>query len=118
MKNKLFKYVNFDNDPHWVVKDFFNSIYQQDKFLWALPLLVEKKGFGINEEFCFFPDLNDPDPIYHFSGVTFGTMDDEVIVSDDQYNKYLKEACERYIEDNPEDRGLVAQVLGETRDSK
>lgn len=115
MKNQLFKNIDFKNDPHWVVKEFFNSIYHQDKFLWALPLLVEKKGCGVNEEFCFFPDLNDPDPVYHFTGVTFGTMDDEVIVSDDQCNTYLKEACDRYLEENPKDRDLVTHALGESR---
>ena len=114
MKNQLFKNIDFKNDPYWVVKEFFNSIYQQDKFLWALPLLVEKKGCGVNEEFCFFPDLNDPDPVYHFTGVTFGTIGDEVIVTDDQCSTYLMDACDRYLKDNPEDRDLVTHALGES----
>ena len=114
MKNKLFN-VDFEGDPHWIVKEFFNSIYQQDRFLWALPLIVEKKGCGVNEEFCFFPDLKDPDPVYHFAGVTFGTMDDEVIISEEQCNAYLKEACDRYLEYNPEDLGLITRAVRENR---
>lgn len=114
-EKKLFKNVDCKNDPQWVVKEFFNSIYQRDNFLWVLPLIVENKGCGVNEDYCFFPDMNDPDPFYHVTGVTFGTMDNEVTISDDQCNTYLMEACDRYLEDNPEDRDLVINALGANR---
>jgi hypothetical protein len=48
--------------------------------------------------------LTDPDPVYHFSGVMFGLMNEEVIITEEQSNLYLKEACERYLEENPDDR--------------
>jgi hypothetical protein len=115
MSNKIFKSVDLNCDPHWIVKEFFNSIYRQGKFLWALPLIVEKKGCGLNEEFCFFPDLNDPDPVYHFSGVMFGTMGDEVIISDEQCNAYLQEACDRYLHENPDDHAVVTRMLNDGR---
>ena len=112
MEKNLFKNVNHQTDPHWIAKQFFNSMYQQDRFLWALPLMVERTGCCVNEEFCFFPDLNDPDPVYHFSGVNFGTFDDEIIITDEQYNSYLIEACARYVEENPADKKKVNAILG------
>lgn len=111
MNDQLFKNVDYKSDPHWVVKEFFNSVYQQEKFLWVLPLLVGRKGCGVNEEFCFFPNLNDPDPTYHFSGVTFGTMGEETIVTDEQFNAYLKDACDLYLRNRPADESLVARAL-------
>ena len=116
MINQLFRNVDYKNDPHWVVKEFFNSVYQQDKFLWALPLIIEKKGCGVNEEFCLFPDLNDPTPIYHFAGVTFGTMDDEVIITEKQCNAYIKEACDHYLEENPGEREKITNILSRVVD--
>lgn len=115
MKNQLFESIDFDNDPYWIVKEFFNSIYEQGRFLWALPLIFEKKGCAVNKEYCFFSDLNDSDPSSHFSGVMFGTFEDQVIVSSERCLVYLKIACDRYLEENPEDRSLVTSILDESR---
>jgi hypothetical protein len=111
MNEKFFENVDYENNPHWVVKEFFNSIYQQGEFLWALPLIVGKRGCTVNEEFCFFPDLSDSDPVYHFQGVTFGTFGVEVVITDEQCGAYLREACERYVEKNPAARERIAAIL-------
>lgn len=111
MDKQLFDSLDYQNDSHWVAKEFFNSIYQQDSFLWALPLLVQKKGCSVNEEYCFFPDPNDPDPASHFSGAMFGTMGEEVIVSDQQYESYLTEACNKFLENHPEFQVRVNAIL-------
>jgi hypothetical protein len=112
MSSQLFDHVDYKNDPHWVAKEFFNSIYQQESFLWALPLLVERKGCGVNEEVCVFPDLDDPDPSFHFSGVMFVTFGDEVVISDDEFLRYLRVACTRYLQNHPERRVEVDEILG------
>jgi len=64
----------------------------------------------------FFSDLDDPDPIYHFSGVMFGMMEDEIIITEDELNSFLKEACDRYIEKNPEDKIKIENILKESED--
>ncbi|MEW6372048.1 MAG: ribonuclease toxin immunity protein CdiI [Pseudomonadota bacterium] len=65
----------------------------------------------MNEEYCFFPDLADPDPVYHFSGVTFGTFEHEVVVTDEQCAAYLEEACALYLEVHPEYEGTIRSIL-------
>ncbi|WP_255566853.1 MULTISPECIES: ribonuclease toxin immunity protein CdiI [Photorhabdus] len=63
MSNKrLFEKIDYNSDSEWVMKEFFNSIYSQGEFLWALPLVLKKDGCGVNETYCIFPNLDDPDP--------------------------------------------------------
>jgi len=54
MKKQIFEDLNYKIDPYWMVKEFFNSIYQQNKFLWALPLIVKKKDVPLMRSFVFF----------------------------------------------------------------
>lgn len=107
---KIFDKVDLKNDPYWVVKEFFNSIYQQDSFIWALPLLLSRKGCVINEEYCLFPNPDDPDPTCHFSGVLCGSMDDEVNVSDEIFQMHLREACDCYLRLHPNDKDLILKI--------
>lgn len=111
MNSQIFNNVNQKNDPHWIVKEFFNSIYAQGKFLWALPLIVEKKGCGINEDFCFFPDLSDHDPVYHFEGVMFGIMHDEIIITEKECNYYVQKACASFTEKHPSELSTISSIL-------
>lgn len=106
----IFEKIDLKNDPYWVVKEFFNSIYQQDRFLWALPLLLSRKGCVVNEEYCLFPDPGDQDPSSHFSGVICGSFNDEVNVSDEIFLMHLKDACDRYLRLHPNDADLIAQI--------
>ncbi|MEZ0192327.1 ribonuclease toxin immunity protein CdiI [Ralstonia solanacearum] len=111
LKMDLFDAGGFCNDLDRIVKSFFNSIYDQGRFVWALKLLVKKQGCVINEDYCLFPDVEGADPSFHFEGVMFGGPDGEVIVSEEQYDEYLNLACERYIGLCPNDFRDVGEIL-------
>ena len=111
MTNSIFGIVNSRVDSDWVVKEFFNSLYYAREFLWALPLILEKKGCSVNEAHCSFPDLNDPDPECHFSGVKISLMDDEITLTFDELLKFLRQACVNYVQLHPEHGEQVADLL-------
>lgn len=111
MNEYIFKKIDYDNDPEWVVKDYFNSMNLQGKFLWMLPYIINKTGCGVNETYCIFPDKNDPDPDSHFEGIMFGVWEGEIIVSEEVGFKYTRLACEKYLKLHPEDTEKVNSLL-------
>jgi len=111
MNEYIFERIDYANDPEWVVKDFFNSMNLQCKFLWSLPFIIKKIGCGVNETYCSFPDLEDPDPKCHFEGIMFGVWEGEIIVSETVGFGYMRLACEKYIQLHPEDKTKVNELL-------
>lgn len=110
MNTRLFDKIDYDNSE-WVMEEFFNSIYSQGEFLWALTLILEKSGCGVNETYCSFPDLEDPDPECHFEGIMFGVWEGEIIVPESVGFNYVKLACEKYLQLHPEDTARVNELL-------
>ncbi|MDE1483439.1 ribonuclease toxin immunity protein CdiI [Xenorhabdus bovienii] len=108
---RLFEKIDYDNDSEWVMKEFFNSLYTQGKFLWALPHILKKSGCGVNETYCVFPDFDDPDPEYHFDGITFGVWEGEIIVPESVGFDYVKLACDKYLQLHPEDKDKINALL-------
>ncbi|KJP11530.1 hypothetical protein YA33_03520 [Klebsiella aerogenes] len=76
-----------------------------------LPYLINKIGCGVNETYCSFPDFEDPDPECHFEGIMFGVWDGELIVPEFVGFKYVRLACEKYIQLHPEDTEKVNELL-------
>lgn len=102
MDRDLFWPIDQDNDPHWIVKGFFNYVYSDNEFIWVLPQLLKKYGCGLDDFYCAFPDLTDFDPECHFEGVIFGIWEWEVNVSEAIAFDYLKQACDKYVQLHPE----------------
>lgn len=48
----MFVGKTFTGDSDRIVKSFFNSIYDQDRFLWALKLVVDKRRCVVNDASC------------------------------------------------------------------
>lgn len=107
----LFDANSFANESDRIVLSFFNSVHAQGRFLWALKLITSKQGCVVNEDYCLFPDPNDPDPSCHFDGVMFGGMNGEVIVCQAKYFEYIDTACRRYVMHNPDDTDNVNAIL-------
>jgi len=107
----IFENVNTKIGPTWIVKEFFNSLQSQERFLWALRLIVDRRGCAVNYDYCFFSDLNDPDPEYHFSGVKIGVGDHEIQLTDEEFAEFLGRACERYMQLHPEEKDEVTSIL-------
>jgi len=113
MNEYIFERIDYDNDSEWVVKDFFNSMNLQSKFLWSLPFIINKIGCGVNETYCSFPDLEDPDPECHFEGIMFGVWGGEIIVPESVGFNYVKLACEKYLRLHPEHTARVNELLAQ-----
>ncbi|MES2298962.1 MAG: ribonuclease toxin immunity protein CdiI [Pseudomonadota bacterium] len=111
MKDIPFKISSWRDDPHWMVKRFLNYVYEQNVLIDALDQITQRHGFDYNLEFCFFPDRNNPNPIYHFEGVTFGICDDEVIITEAECWKYVREVAAFYIARNKADAATVTMIL-------
>ncbi|MBW9336847.1 ribonuclease toxin immunity protein CdiI [Herbaspirillum sp. RU 5E] len=107
----IFENINYKLDSDWIVKDFFNSLESRNRFLWALRLMVDRRGCAVNYDYCFFSDLSDPDPEYHFSGVKIGVGDNELQLTDEEFAEFLGRACERYMQLHPEEKDEVTSIL-------
>jgi len=101
----------FANESDRIAMSFFNSIYAQERFLWALKLIASKQGCVVNEDYCLFPDMSDPDPSSHFEGVKFGGLGGEVVVSEARCGEYVAMACKRYKAERPSDSRSVDEIL-------
>ncbi|MFV8599238.1 ribonuclease toxin immunity protein CdiI [Ralstonia pseudosolanacearum] len=100
------------DDPHWVVKSFLNYLYQQGALVRALDHITSRNGYAYNDEYCFFPDPSDPDPVYHFEGVAFGIEGtEEVVVTEDQCWCYVRHAANHYLQTTPSDAAVIADLL-------
>ena len=49
MNEYIFNNTDYESDPEWVVRDYFNSMNLQGKFRWMVPYLIYKIGCGVNE---------------------------------------------------------------------
>ncbi|MHC5675281.1 ribonuclease toxin immunity protein CdiI [Nostoc sp.] len=108
MLGELFDGVDSRTDPLWIVKYYFNAI-DGISFPYAINTLLKGTGYGNEYNMCAFP-CEDEDDI--FDEVRFSFLDeDEIIVSQEIFKKYLKIAAERYIELNPERADEVQNIL-------
>ena len=110
MEKRLFVNVRCDT-PDWVVKEFFNTAYQQNIFLDILENMVQRLGYGINDQSCFFSHPESLDPSDHYIGVRFRAFNDVLVVTEREYERYLFEACQSYIAQNENDRKIVEELL-------
>ncbi|WP_338457889.1 ribonuclease toxin immunity protein CdiI [Pantoea sp. Nvir] len=111
MNEYLFEKIDYEHDSEWVLKDFFNSLNLQGRFLYGVDNIIRKCGFVINETYCHYPDLQDVDPDFHFEGIMFGVWEGEIIVPESVGFKYTRLACERYLKLHPEDTEKVKSLL-------
>jgi hypothetical protein len=95
-----FPIVDWRIDPHWPVKTFFNYVCEQGALADALESIIQRYAYAYNEEYFFFPDRDDPDPSFHFDGVTFGVSDEEVIINDQECCHYARQAAQFCLERN------------------
>jgi hypothetical protein len=50
----MFSAKTFTDESDRAVQEFFNSIYDQEHFLWALKLVVDKRGARLTRITAFF----------------------------------------------------------------
>ncbi|CNE60293.1 ribonuclease toxin immunity protein CdiI [Yersinia bercovieri] len=113
MNEYIFKKIDYGNDKYSVIKDFFNSLNLSNDLVYGVKNIVNRNGFVINEIYCHFPDLDDPDPECHFEGIMFGVWDSEIIVPESVGFEYVRLACEKYLQLHPEDINKVNTLLAQ-----
>ena len=92
----LFENIQYDSDSFWVVKEFLNTL-DGHHFYWGLNHVINGRGCGTEHAGCVFStDVKDEgEEIY--DGVCCHYFDDNVVISEEDFRKLLKVACERYI---------------------
>ena len=111
MGYRLFAKASPAEEGHRAVMDFFESVNEQGRFLWALSSLLKGVGCVVNEDYCAFPDWGDPDPELHFTGVKIGSFDQEATVSLEEFNSLMNEACAGYLILHPEDQESLRALV-------
>ena len=120
MDSNLFEKIDYDNDALWVVKDALNTFNASYFPEFIESLILKKEGGGDEYGGCRFPSDLDESEIYHdyggnpFEGVECWYLEDNVVVSEDEFFKLLKEACERYIELHPDKTDEIEQIMSQS----
>ena len=107
------------SDKHFPISDVFNLISDKS-FVETISPLSEGVGFGVEYGACTFSgDLDEFDIATRgtFNGVEFGLHNGEEIIVDYQtFHYYLKKACECYVEDFPDDKEKIEEILEKVRE--
>lgn len=89
-------------DKFSTAKLFFNLVYQDNCFLEVVDHLVNGRGFVLNDIGCVFPNVDSYYEEDRFSGVYFFIGEQELTISDNEFEKLLHDACKKYNEIHPE----------------
>ncbi|HHR1265238.1 TPA: ribonuclease toxin immunity protein CdiI [Klebsiella oxytoca] len=111
MSEYIFEKVDCDNDPEWVVKEFFNSLNLSGNLHFGVERIVDKCGFGIEDTYCHFPDLEGSDPDFYFQGIMFGVWGGEIVVDELTGYKYTLMASEKYCLIHPEEKHKFERLM-------
>ncbi|WP_325169041.1 ribonuclease toxin immunity protein CdiI [Pantoea agglomerans] len=100
----------------WIVKSYFNRMYNDRKFMEVIECLANGYGYNTDGSYCNFPDMESYDESEHFEGVEFSSgyppsEADTFIVSEETCYQYTRLACEKYLKLHPEDTEKVNELL-------
>ncbi len=114
--SELFGQPYSESDPYWVVKGYFDRMYDDGYFIEAVGYIVKRWGFSTDGAYCNFPDENSPFDEEHFEGVEFSygyppKDEDTIVVSEAVCSKFIRLACEKYLQRHPEDTEKVKELL-------
>jgi hypothetical protein len=111
--SKEFRIVLSDN--LFPVQAFFNAM-SEDSFIQTLEAFSNGVGASFNDCHCEFPgDLGpDDDPI---AGVQFALHDQEIVISNSEFLKYLTLTCKSYASERPDLEKAIFGKLEVVKDS-
>ena len=105
MRNRL----SLDESRLFPVQAFFNGISDRN-FQEIISYLTRGVGHGLDYAICTFPnDLDPGDEPYE--GVTFSLFEDEVVISEDEFQQYLRGACQSFVADHPDQAEAINELL-------
>lgn len=97
-----------------VAASFFSSLASRIDFVYYVDYLTKGIGIGLEESGCDFPNSLDEYLIYQglgFDGIRFYSFEDEVSVDVLTFRKYLRMACDAYLQEHPKDRQQLEEYL-------
>jgi hypothetical protein len=115
---ELFGQPYRQSDPDWIIKGYFDRMYDDDRFIEAAGYIVRRWGFSVDGAYCNFPDVNSPSEEDRFDGVEFSygypsSDADTIVVSEEVCMEYLRLACDKYLQRHPENKAEVDVLLSE-----
>lgn len=111
MSDIPFPILDWRSDQQWQAKSFFNYVCEQNTLVTVLEAISRRHSYAYNEEECVFPDLDDPDPYFHFVGVKFGVSGEEVNVTEGDFWYYVQRAALFWMERNEADTDALRRIL-------
>lgn len=108
MRKRDFR-IKIKDNRLFPVQAFFNAI-GDDAFVRVVKDLQRRVGTAINDCYCEFPEELDYDE-EPFDGIRFSLFEDEVIISEEELNAFLKKVCSIHLIDYPEDRKELIDFL-------
>jgi hypothetical protein len=113
---ELFGQPYRQSDPYWIVKGYFDRMYDDGRFIEAAGYVVRRWGFSFDGAYCNFPDVNSSFEEGHFEGVEFSygypsSDADTIVVSEEVCMEYLRLACDKYLQRHPESNAEVDVLL-------
>ncbi|HBO6816741.1 ribonuclease toxin immunity protein CdiI [Pseudomonas aeruginosa] len=114
--DELFGQPYNEADPCWVVMCYMDIMYSDGRFIKAIECIVNRWGYSTDGAYCNFPDENSPFDDEHFEGVEFSygyppKDEDTIVVSEAVCSKFIRLACEKYLQRHPEDTEKVKELL-------
>ena len=118
---ELFERIDYDNDPLQIVKKALNEFNNSDFPEFVRSLVIDREGGGGEHGGCRFAnELDEFELYYDYGGVPFEGVecwsydDEEIIVSEKEFFKVLKEACQRYIELHPDKKDELEKIMAQS----
>lgn len=113
-----------DNKKNVELVKYYYTIMGDEKFLTILDNYANGDGYGIENVWCVFADdyetweedyFGDTGIAYYFDYPAV-EKDETVILDYEVFFKYLKEACVKYLERNPQNKKVVESYLARIKE--
>src|SRR5262249_16956081 len=91
------------------VQAFFNAV-SDFNFVEVVRRLLSGIGHSTNDAHCNFPGDLDPGE-ETFDGVQFSLFEDSVVITIEELNRYVREACQSYLDCYPEEQDEISNLL-------
>jgi len=103
--------IIIEDDKLFTVQAFLNVIPDSD-FVKTLRNLTNGIGATFNDICCLFPEDLDPwdEP---FEGICFSVLNEEIVISKEEFSKYLRNAAMTYAHKYPDKEIEILQLLNE-----
>lgn len=105
MPNRL----SLGEDRLFPVQAFFNAV-SDFNFVEVVSRLLRGIGHSSDYAHCRFPDDLDPGE-ETFDGVQFSLFEDSVVITIEELNRYVREACQSYLDCYPDEQDEIGKLL-------